>query len=119
MLGILGRSPDLVGGVLVPLARPGRCPLDLLLSDDNVVGGDCLSTKELRVEEDLLIWGWSSLPPSLLDVLPDEPLVSVVLNEFLERRRRSRRSLRKEGIAAGCERRGGLVSYRIVEWQKR
>lgn len=77
------------------------------------MGGDCLSKKEFRVEEDWLTCGWSSLPPSLLEVLPDEPLVSLVLKEPLERRRRSRRSLRKDGIAgaggggtevdSGCE----------------
>lgn len=54
------------------------------------------------MDEDLLGGGWSSLPPSLLEVLPEEPFVSWVLDEPLERRRRSRRSLRKEGILPAC-----------------
>nr|POE48829.1 hypothetical protein CFP56_38926 [Quercus suber] len=72
-----------------------------------VAGGECLSKKELSVEEDLLSRGSSlvlSLVTSLLDVLPElevEVSASVTRNELLDLRRMLR-SLRKEGIAAGA-----------------
>ena len=103
MLGSLGLAS--IGGVLFPFLkpfRPARCPLDLDLNEDSVDGGEvlsfsCFSAYELTVSDDWFAGG-SSLPPSLLEVLPDELVVSVVLNDVFERRRRLR-SLRKEGIA--------------------
>ena len=82
--------------------KPAKCPLDLERNDDSVDGGEvlsfsCLSAYELSVSDDWFAGG-SSLPASLLEVLPDELAVSVVLKDVLERRRMLR-SLRNEGIA--------------------
>lgn len=65
------------GGVLLPLPRLGRWLLDRDFCDESVVGGECLSKNELNVEDDLFC-RTSSLV-SLLEVLPEELLVSFVL----------------------------------------
>lgn len=74
----------------------GRWPLDLLLCEESVVGGDDLSNHELSVEVDLFC-GFSLTSPLVLE-FPDEPAVSVsVFTDIFERLRRLR-SLRNEGI---------------------
>lgn len=68
------------GGVLVPAPfMPARLLLDrLVLLEERVVAGDCLSNHELRVEEDLLRFcGVSATSPSLLELPDDGPLSGV------------------------------------------
>ena len=98
------------------LVNPAKCPLDLDLKDDSVDGGEvlsfsCLSAYELSVSDDWFVGG-SSLPASLLEVFPDELVVSVVLKDVLERRRMLR-SLRKDGIAGNA---GRFVVVPQVMW---
>jgi hypothetical protein len=79
--------------------------LDFDLPEDNVVGGDDLSSHELSVEVDLFFVGRRSgaSSPSLLE-LPDDPPPAVdsvppMLKDALDLRRMLK-SLRNEGITA-------------------
>jgi len=85
-----------------------RFVCDRELEEARVVGGEALSKKELSVDElllpVLLVCDCGSSTPSLLE-LPDESrVVTSLLKEAFERRR-SWKSLRKEGIAAAADKR--------------
>lgn len=117
--GIPGLPPG-SGGVLEPLPFiEGRWLLEADLPDDpRVVGGDCLSNHELSVDEllfPLLVCcdRCSSLPSLLDEEFWSEAGVLGVLKEAFERRR-SVRSFKKEGIAAGIVVRWSAACERLL-----
>lgn len=116
--GIPGLPPG-SGGVFEPLPFiAGRWLLEADLPDDpRVVGWDCLSNHELSVDEllfPLLVCcdRCSSLPSLLDEEFWSEAGVLGVLKEAFERRR-SVRSFRKEGIAAGIVARWSAACERL------